>query len=747
LQPIFSARQTHGRSKRNPVAAADLDPRHVAFAFQEWHCVPSGLSGVLTVADGISARPLYDFPPPEAFFSHGAPAGANVFDVGDFGAVADAGIDNQPMIQAAIDAAHAAGGGIVTIPPGTYGLGVHADGYGSLHLLDNVFLKGAGMGETNLRLMDGLDETVTGIIRSPWSAVTSNWGVADLTLDGNRANTTGQVDGFFTGPKPGLTAADADIYVLRVEIHDVSRYGFDPHEQTARLSIRDSVAHDNAVDGFVLDFTQDSELLGNVAYDNGRHGFNFVTTSNDILVNDNIAHDNGGAGFVIQRGSENIEAPHGIALLGGASYGNAREGVLVQMAEDILVSGLDIHDNGRNGVRVLGGSHVTIENNAIHGNSQSLHDGYSEIDITGLVDPVYGTTYQADYNLVRGNTIEATGLVQARYGIEERAGPAGYNVIQDNSVAGTVRGPIALNGVDSYALKLGTDANDTIAGSSTQDRILGGDGSDSLSGQDGNDLLEGGAGLDQLTGGKGNDILLGGSGNDTLNGNSGDDALAGDDGDDIVLGDAGNDRLAGGLGNDTLTAGSGDDVLVADAGTDRMDGGSGADTADFSGIANAVTVDLTAKTASGAGADTLVSIERVVGTGYADTLKGDNNANTLLGGDGDDSIRGMGGADVLTGGAGGDTFVWATAKDVVSAGVHLGLDHITDFGPGDKLDLHGLIGGQAYASLDDLVRVADTAAGVIVSVKIAGVFQAFVQLDGYHEDAALDLVSAGALVV
>ena len=52
---------------------------------------------------------------------------------------------------------------------------------------------------------------------------------------------------------------------------------------------------------------------------------------------------------------------------------------------------------------------------------------------------------------------------------------------------------------------------------------------------------------------------------------------------------------------------------------------------DFSSIGNAVNVDLYAKTAAGAGADTLISIERVVGTGFADTLKGDNNANTLVG--------------------------------------------------------------------------------------------------------------------
>ena len=52
-----------------------------------------------------------------------------------------------------------------------------------------------------------------------------------------------------------------------------------------------------------------------------------------------------------------------------------------------------------------------------------------------------------------------------------------------------------------------------------------------------------------------------------------------------------------------------------------------------------------------------------------------------------------------------------------------------------------------YASIDDLVRVTDSAARAIVAVKIACVYQTVVQLDGFHEDSALDLVSAGSLLV
>ena len=80
---------------------------------------------------------------------------------------------------------------------------------------------------------------LTGIVRTPWGEATKNVGVADLTLDGNRENTKGQVDGYFSGGIPETEITDQDAWVLRVEIRNCAGYGFDPHERTARLSITD----------------------------------------------------------------------------------------------------------------------------------------------------------------------------------------------------------------------------------------------------------------------------------------------------------------------------------------------------------------------------------------------------------------------------------------------------------------------------------------------------------------------------
>ena len=163
------------------------------------------IAGATTTADGITSRPDYAYAPPAEFFAPGAPAaGLHVFNVADYGAVADPAVNNAPMIQAAIQAAHDAGGGLVYIPPGVYGIaGTDRPADGGVRLLDNVFLKGAGMGETTLRVVDGFDKDLTGIVRSPTNEITKNFGVADLSLDGNRDhNPTGKmwrkIDGEWT---------------------------------------------------------------------------------------------------------------------------------------------------------------------------------------------------------------------------------------------------------------------------------------------------------------------------------------------------------------------------------------------------------------------------------------------------------------------------------------------------------------------------------------------------------------------
>jgi len=115
--------------------------------------------------------------------------------------------------------------------------------------------------------------------------------------------------------------------------------------------------------------------------------------------------------------------------------------------------------------------------------------------------------------------------------------------------------------------------------------------------------------------------------------------ITGDNNDNILTGTSADDNIYGLGGNDTL---------IGLGGNDLLDGGTGIDTIDYSGNTGAgVVVNLTTKTvtSSDSGNDTLVSIENVIGTNFADTITGDSNANVIDGRGGNDTLNGMGGND------------------------------------------------------------------------------------------------------
>lgn len=132
--------------------------------------------------------------------------------------------------------------------------------------------------------------------------------------------------------------------------------------------------------------------------------------------------------------------------------------------------------------------------------------------------------------------------------------------------------------------------------------------------------------------------------------------LAGNGGADILTGGDGPDILVGGDGNDHLEGRGGDDTFLYSAGDDDMDGGPGTDVASYLYDGTSVSVDLgiAGPQPTGAGNDSLVNIENLIGTPGADVLRGDGGPNELLGNSGADVLDGRGGEDVLDGGKDAD---------------------------------------------------------------------------------------------
>ena len=270
----------------------------------------------------------------------------------------------------------------------------------------------------------------------------------------------------------------------------------------------------------------------------------------------------------------------------------------------------------------------------------------------------------------------------------------------------------------------------------------------------GNDIYDGGAGSDTvdysaLSNAVNVDLAKGeasGPGRQKLIsienviGTSHNDTIRGDAGDNVIVGGAGNDRVYGGAGND---------VFIDGAGNDRYDGGSGYDVLDYSQSARAIVVD--DGRVSGQGNDRYSNVEKIIGTAFADTFYGSRSADTFDGGAGNDWFRGYEGSDIFTGGAGNDTFVWHE-KDVVSGKKSQGVDIITDFGAGDKLDLSDITSGVLGLNWlfgvnpTSQVKVTDTDAGSMVAVKVGSAFYDVVLLQNVHGVTTASLLADGQLI-
>jgi len=138
-----------------------------------------------------------------------------------------------------------------------------------------------------------------------------------------------------------------------------------------------------------------------------------------------------------------------------------------------------------------------------------------------------------------------------------------------------------------------------------------------------------------------NDYLIGSSGVNQFFGLSGDDTLSGGDGNDFLRGDAGADSLIGGAGNDTLDGGAITDWI----------GGTDYNRASYDASTAGVTVNLGAGAGIGngtandglGGTDTLININQIYGSSYADSITGSSGASVFEqfeGGLGNDTMNG-----------------------------------------------------------------------------------------------------------
>ncbi|MBV1929296.1 MAG: cadherin-like domain-containing protein, partial [Gammaproteobacteria bacterium] len=198
------------------------------------------------------------------------------------------------------------------------------------------------------------------------------------------------------------------------------------------------------------------------------------------------------------------------------------------------------------------------------------------------------------------------------------------------------------------------------------------------------------------------------------------------------------DHLYGNAANNHLQGLIGEDRLYGSGGSDIMDGGAGdGDTVYYRLSDSAVDVDLLRATQVGgyAEGDVLLNVERVSGSIYYDTLKGDNDNNRLYGKDGDDVLDGRDGDDRLYGGNDRDIIYGGNGDDDLFGGD--GNDEL--FGGAGSDDLDGGAGFDKAVFDDVYSNYTITATDVTDNVGSGGVdtivnVERLVFADGYYED-------------
>jgi len=325
-------------------------------------------------------------------------------------------------------------------------------------------------------------------------------------------------------------------------------------------------------------------------------------------------------------------------------------------------------------------------------------------------------------------------------GANTLTGSIGNNRLVGGNLADSILGN---SGDDTL---IGGAGNDQLFGDSNNG-FSSADGADTIEGGAGNDIIVGGAGNDILRGGDGDDQIVGGlvsstltvftndGGQDTYDGGEGSDLIfayytdqlgavvfdlgniAGNSavtvggvaagsftsierinfrgglGDDNVRGGGTLDQLIGNAGNDTLDGWYGNDTLIGGLGNDTLIGGEGLDTVNYALAAAGVTVDLRIagpQNTGGEDTDTLVSIEYLTGSGFGDTLRGNDEFNLLV----DNAVAPTsvaGQADSLFGYGGNDSIQVTRAAAAVATNITM------DGGDGD--DFIELRGGALSSAL------------------------------------------------
>ena len=160
---------------------------------------------------------------------------------------------------------------------------------------------------------------------------------------------------------------------------------------------------------------------------------------------------------------------------------------------------------------------------------------------------------------------------------------------------------------------------------------------------------------------------------------------------DYIFAGAGNDTIDGGAGSDAIYAGDGEDLITYKTTAWQIDGGDGTDTLTATATSKGVTIDLR----NVDNTQTFTNIEAVVGSSYADILRGSSVSEILIGGAGADNLWGAAENDEMTGGYGVDSYWFGIGdgNDTITADTSNNTDYVIFYGGMSGNDIQRTIVG------------------------------------------------------
>ena len=433
-----------------------------------------------------------------------------------------------------------------------------------------------------------------------------------------------------------------------------------------------------------------SAVGGNTGYNDAR-----VTTAsqgNDTIINfENINGSGSNDTFIVNSAatSSSLLFVHGSGGNDTISVNTANNAVMADYNTGLgatgftrgvsvdLISGTATDSYGTDSLMGVRGVSASVLNDTILGSNFDdrfrPYGGNDVIDGRGGFDMVdysgNNSSQSVSVNLIDGRANDGSGGTDTLSSIEYARGGSGNDTLIGNTADNEFRGNggsdsiLGGNGYDiaDYANNLASQAVSVNLGTGRANDGLG--GTDTLSS------------IEYARGGAGNDTLIGGDANERFRGNAGNDTIMGGNGNEDILdlsptngsvsvnlasgiandGLGGTDRFTGiegvyaGTGADTLIGGIGNDIFDGGMNGDRIEGGLGADRVRYwvvagnnGAITRGVSVDLIAGRATDGwgGQDTLIGIERITGTDFADTMLGDLVSNRFNGRNGNDSFDG-----------------------------------------------------------------------------------------------------------